>query len=111
MQTLEALCNAGDVGHPEPMANVDRVWERIRAHAGEMFRTVTGLSFSYVVPGNYLRVIRDGREINRSLSRTNFAKAVENMPAARPSDIRDRQGSAYTWSILMDPRIRGQEWE
>ena len=74
MQTLESLCSAGDVGHPEPMANVDGVWERIRAHACEMFRTATGLSFSYVVPGNYLRVIRDGREINRSLSRTNFAK-------------------------------------
>ena len=107
----EVLFSTGDVRHPESVVNIDRVWDRIRAHAGEEFRTVTGLPFSYVVPGNYLRVLRNGREINRSLSRTNFAKAVEEMPAARPSDIKDRQGSAYTWAILTDPRIRGRDWE
>jgi len=32
------------------------------------------------------------------------------MPVERPSDIKDRQGSAYTWAILMDPRIRQSDW-
>jgi hypothetical protein len=32
------------------------------------------------------------------------------MPAAKPSDIKDSQGSAYTWAILMDQRIRGDAW-
>lgn len=27
-----------------------------------------------------------------------------------PSDIKDRQGSAYTWAILMDDRIREHDW-
>jgi hypothetical protein len=107
----EALFSAGNVRHHQSVANIDRVWGRICAHAGEEFRTVTGLPFSYVVPGNYLRIFRDGREINRSLSRTNFAKAVQKMPAARPSDIKDRQGFAYTWAILMDSRIRGRDWK
>lgn len=53
---------------------------------------------------------RDGREINRSLSRTNFAKAAMAMPAAKLSDIEDRQGSAYTWAILMDKRVRQVDW-
>jgi len=57
-----------------------------------------------------LRVTRDGAEINRSLSKTDFSKAARQMPAVRPSDIKDRQGSAYTWAILMDNRIRRSDW-
>ena len=86
--------------------NIETVWDRIRAHAGETFHTKTGLPFTYEVPGNYLRVNR----ANRSLSRTNFAKALSAMPADGPGAIKDRQGSAYTWAILMDPRIRQGDW-
>jgi len=88
------------------MAVFDEVWNRIRRSAGQPFHTVTGLEFTYVVPGNFLRVTREGNEINRSLSRTNFEKAAALMPAERPSNLKDRQGSAYTWAILMDERIR-----
>ena len=72
--------------------------------------TATRLQFTYRVPGNYVRVSRDGREINRSLSRTNFARALELMPAQRPIELKGRQGAAYTWGILMDPRIRQDDW-
>lgn len=89
------------------MANFDDVWTRIERHAGQAFATATGLAFTYRVPGDYLKVSRDGREINRSLSRTNFMKASAAMPTAKPSDIRYSHGSAYTWAILMDRRIRG----
>jgi hypothetical protein len=90
--------------------NIHAVWPRIIQRAGETFRTATGLEFTYRIPGQCLRVSRGGREINRSLSRTNFARALESMPADRPSYISDRQGSAYTWAILMDPRVRGVDW-
>lgn len=86
------------------------LWERIRRHAGEPFETKKGLPFTYEVHGNYLRVRREGEEINRSLSRTNFMKAAERMPAAGPGAISDRQGSAYTWAILMDGRVRASDW-
>lgn len=92
------------------MSNVDDVWERIRQHAGESFTTVTGLPFTYAVPGNYLRITRSGHEINRSLSRTNFAKAVAMMPAEGPGELKGRQGQSYTWAILMDPRIKLSDW-
>jgi len=46
------------------MADIDAVWDRIRRCAGETFTTVTGLPFNYRVPGDYLRVTRNGREIN-----------------------------------------------
>jgi hypothetical protein len=92
------------------MASFDDVWTRIERHAGQTFNTAAGLPFTYRVPGAYLKVTRDGREINRSLSRTNFKKASASMPAAKPSDIKESQGSAYTWAILMDRRIRGDAW-
>jgi hypothetical protein len=92
------------------MSGFDDVWARIERHAGQTFTTATGLPFTYRVPGDYVKVIRDGREINRSLSRTNFLKASAAMPAAKPSDIKESQGSAYTWAILMDRRIRGAAW-
>jgi hypothetical protein len=92
------------------MPSFDDVWDRIGRCAGQTFSTATGLPFTYRVPGNYLRVERDGRDINRSLSRTNFEKAVRSMPAATPSDIKDSQGSAYTWAILMDKRVRQGDW-
>jgi hypothetical protein len=92
------------------MANFDDVWARIERHAGQTFTTATGLRFTYRVPGDYLKVSRDGREINRLLSRTNFMKASAAVPASKPSDINDSQGSAYTWAILMDRRVRGDAW-
>lgn len=92
------------------MTNIDDVWPRIERHAGSQFKTRTGLAFTYRVPGRFLRVTRDGHEINRSLSRTNFEKALKSMPTEHPSDLKDRQGSAYTWGILMDPRIRLTDW-
>ncbi len=52
------------------MADFGHAWTRIERHAGETFTTATGLPFTYRVPGNHLKVSRDGREINRSLSRT-----------------------------------------
>ena len=70
----------------------DAVWNRIRSHAGETFKTKTGLAFSYHVPGAYLRVDRNGHEIERSLSRTNFENAAAQLPAGGPGDLKDRPG-------------------
>ena len=38
------------------MNDFDDLWRRIQLHAGETFHTITGLPFTYVVPGAYLRV-------------------------------------------------------
>jgi hypothetical protein len=88
----------------------EALWERIRQHAGERFMTKTGKPFTYEVPGNFLRVSRGGDEVNRSLFRTNFCKAARLMPTDGPAAIKDRQGPAYTWAILMDDRIRVSDW-
>jgi len=104
------LVVAGSLPQDRFMASFDDVWTGIERHAGLTFTTATGLPFTYRVPGDYLKVSRDGREINRSLSRTNFRKGSAAMPTEKPSDIKESQGSAYTWAILMDQRIRGDAW-
>lgn len=88
------------------MVGIEAVWPRIVQHAGQQFRTVTGLPFTYEAPGNYLRVSRT----IRNLSRSNFAKSLPLLPATSPKDLRERQGASYTWAILMDERIRGGDW-
>ena len=92
------------------MLDEQRLWERIQRHAGEPFKTKHGRPFTYEVPGNYLRVTRERKEINRSLSRTNFMQAAAAMPADGPGAIKNRQGSSCTWAILMCERIRGSDW-
>lgn len=86
--------------------DIETVWARIADHAGQTFRTITGLEFTYEVPGNYLLVSRT----IRNLSHSNFAKALAQMPAESPAVLRDRQGASYTWAILMDERIRAGDW-
>ena len=88
------------------MDEFEAIWDRIYRFARAEFRTVSGLTFTYRVPGNFLRVTRAGREIDRSLPKTNFAKAAKQLPASGPGVLRDRQGPTYTWAILMDERIR-----
>lgn len=82
-----ALGDAGGLHQNRFMATFDDVWTRIERHAGQTFTTATGLPFTYRVPGDYLRVFRDGREINRSLSRTNF-KAAAAMPQPSRATLR-----------------------
>ncbi len=88
------------------MADIDEVWQRIALHAGETFHTVTGLDFTYEVPGNYLLVSRT----IRNLSKSNFQKSLSLMPASGPGALTERQGASYVWAILMDDRIRSVKW-
>ncbi|WP_407343356.1 hypothetical protein [Pengzhenrongella phosphoraccumulans] len=88
------------------MIDIERVWRRIERHAGENFRTITGLPFTYTVPGNYLRTSRTVR----NLSRTNFVNALALMPAKSPVALKGLQGASCPWAILMDPRVREGDW-
>ena len=58
----DALATSGSLLHNWCMASFDDVWSRIERHAGQTFTTATGLTFTYRVPGDYLKVSRDGRE-------------------------------------------------
>ena len=91
---------------------MDEIWHRILAHEGETFYTYRELPFTYVVIGRGrgpIRVIREGREINRNISRASFEKAWPHMLCDSPSEIPEAGivGRSYVWGILADARIRG----
>jgi hypothetical protein len=85
---------------------VDDVWRRIAAHAGEDFTLRRGGVFQYEIFEGYLRPV--GRV--RHLSRTNFGKALPRLPLTNTTDVSDLQGPSYVFAILMDDRIRRQDW-
>lgn len=86
--------------------DVEMIWHRIDAHAGEDFRLIGGTTFQYQVFAGYLRPV--GRV--RHLSKTNFGKALDRVPFENTSSVSDLQGPSYVYAILMDSRIRGSDW-
>jgi len=82
------------------------VWQRIEGHTGKQFTTVTGLPFTYAIAHGVLRPSR----ANRNLPRSDFEKAMTRVPLNSTRDVKDLQGPAYVYAILMDERIRAGEW-
>jgi hypothetical protein len=88
----------------------ETVWLRIEKHAGEQFRTVTGLPFTFEVEGNGIWFFRDGRRVNRKLTRTQVEVAISRCPLKSTTEIKDLIDYPYLFAVLMDRRIRGQAW-
>jgi hypothetical protein len=86
----------------EMSRNFGPVWQRTVGSAGQGFKTVKGLPFTYEVNGQVVRVSR----ADQNLSRSEFEKAYNLMPLRRPGQInRIVRGPAYVYAILTDPRI------
>lgn len=47
-------------------AEEEALWEQLRRHAGETFRTAKGLAFTYTIRGNELFVSRRSKSITRA---------------------------------------------
>jgi len=89
---------------------LESVWHRIKSHQGEEFRTATRLPFTYEVEGAGIWFFRDGRRIERKLTRTQVDKAIGRCPLRSTTEIRDLMDYAYLFALLMDTRIRGEAW-
>jgi hypothetical protein len=89
---------------------LESVWQRIKSHQGEEFRTVERLPFTYEVEGTGIWFFRDGRRIERKLTRTQVDKAIARCPLTRTTEIKDLMDYSYLFALLMDTRIRGEAW-
>jgi hypothetical protein len=83
------------------MDDIDAVWRRIEAHAGETFRQVRGAEFTYRVEGSSVWPDRT----NRNLARSQFAQALDRWPLTSTTQLQDLQGPSYLFAILTDDRI------
>jgi hypothetical protein len=88
----------------------ESVWRRILDHQGEEFKTATQLPFTYEVEGTGIWFYRNGRRINRKLTRSQLEKAIERCPLNSTTEIKDLMDYAYLFGVLMDARIRCQAW-
>jgi hypothetical protein len=86
------------------------VWKRIESHQGEEFRTVTGLPFTHSVEGAGIWFFRDGRRINRKLTRAQTEVAIARCPLSTTTEIKDLIDYPYLFALLMDARIRGESF-
>ena len=96
---------------PDPAGNLGEVvWQRMVSHQGERFQTVRGLPFTFEVEGAGIWFFRDGKRVNRKLTRTQFEVALSRCPLSRTTEISDLMDYPYVFAVLRDRRIQGQEW-
>jgi hypothetical protein len=86
------------------MPNVEIVWNRILAHGGELFHTVSGIPFTYSSGRHYIRL----NNTQRNIPKADFARAVSRIPLGGMAKAQRLgvQGPAYLYAIVMDHRIR-----
>lgn len=88
-----------------------RAWKRIVAHENKPFQTVTGLSLAYEIEGDSaIWFYRDGKRVNQRLARGEVNEALKRCPLENTAAIKDLRDYPYLFAVLMDPRIRGNDW-
>lgn len=92
------------------MADFELISAQIEDCIGAVFHTAQGLPFTYHVPGECLVVNRDGRDINRSLLKTNCKRATEKMPVSGPAALGELQGASCSGPSAGDKRVRHSAW-
>ena len=88
------------------MPTFDAVWSRIQAHAGEHFVQIRGGQFTYEVVGTHIKPDRT----NQNLPRAHFEEAFRLVPLKDTVLVQHLRGPSYIYAILMDRRIRENDW-
>lgn len=88
------------------MVDSDKVWNRIVRSSGETFRQLRGKPFTYEARGRTIYL----QTTNRMISRTVIEKAFERVPLTNTAVVQDLSAPSYIYGILMDKRIRVDDW-
>ena len=85
--------------------NIETIWHNIKQHEGEIFRTITGVEYRYVVYKDYF-LVNDLQSRRITKAMIEKAIALEN-PTVRKIEAEGCRGPSYIWGIITDRRIRG----
>ena len=89
------------------MVDIETIWSRLKEHAGEEFRTSSGLPFIYRIEGNQFVTTRT----DYPLSKSEFAKALAYVSIRKAADIQKLvRGPSYIFAVYNDPRIKRADW-
>lgn len=94
------------VNAAKPKPSIDVIWDRLRRHQGEVFRQITGGEFTYVVESDRIVPSRT----DWFFPRKQIAEAIGLMPVENTVPLQHLYGPSYLYAMLMDPRIRGEDW-
>ena len=88
------------------MPTFETVWRRIQQRAGEVFTQIRGGQFRYDIQNGCVRPDR----VNQIISRDQFERAFRLCPLEGTMPIQNLRGPSYIYAILMDRRIRRNDW-
>jgi hypothetical protein len=93
----------------------ERIWKRIVSQQGKVFRTKTGLLFTYSVEGDsgIWFYHESGSRIEMRLWRGQLKEAIYRCQRGLPdkvTDFEDLLDPSYLFGVLTDPRIRSVDW-
>lgn len=89
------------------LPSFEQLWDRVVAHAGEIFHTITGFLFTYEMRGDGFYPSRT----NCRISKADFREAYQWVPIEGSGVINEIvRGPAYVWAVLHDSRISLGEW-
>lgn len=86
--------------------NIEVLWERIKECEEQVFQQIKGGEFSYKLKGNLIVLSRT----NRSISKEIFNQALKEVPLKNTVPLQNLQAPSYLYAILMDRRIRRNDW-
>lgn len=85
---------------------IDKVWKRIVANEGQIFKQIRGREFTYNITGNTILL----STTNQNVSRRELEKALEFLPLKSTVVIQHLRAPSYLYAILMDQRISQTDW-
>ena len=85
--------------------NIETIWKHIRFCEGQVFKTVRGVKYTYLVYDNYL-LINDDKK--RKITKDSLITAL-TITNPTPSKIQRKNiwGPSYVYGIITDKRIKG----
>ena len=88
------------------MIPFDIIWSRIKDNERQEFKQIRGAKFSYSVHSSYIRPNRT----NQNIPKSHFEQASKLLPLKNTVLVQHLRGPSYIYSILMDKRIRMNDW-